>query len=38
LREVLGRVSETAARCQCLLVEGIGGLLVHLGRAIPWPI
>jgi dethiobiotin synthetase len=32
LREVLGRVSEIATRCQCLLVEGIGGLLVPLGE------
>jgi dethiobiotin synthetase len=32
LREVLKRISKAAARCQCLLVEGIGGLLVPLGE------
>jgi dethiobiotin synthetase len=32
LREVLERISWTADRCQCLLIEGIGGLLVPLGE------
>jgi dethiobiotin synthetase len=32
LGEVLRRIFEVAARCQCLLVEGIGGLLVPLGE------
>jgi dethiobiotin synthetase len=32
LREVLERISAVADRCQCLLIEGIGGLLVPLGE------
>jgi dethiobiotin synthetase len=32
LPEVLRRVNRLAARCQCLLIEGIGGLMVPLGE------
>ena len=32
LPEVLGRIRGVACRCQCLLIEGIGGLLVPLGE------
>lgn len=32
LREVLRRIRRLASRCECLLVEGIGGLLVPLGE------
>lgn len=32
LSEVIRRIKEMAARCECLLVEGSGGLLVPLGE------
>lgn len=32
LREVVRRIKEIAARCECLLIEGSGGLLVPLGE------
>jgi dethiobiotin synthetase len=32
LREVLRRIRGVARRCECLLIEGIGGLLVPLGE------
>jgi len=32
LREVLQRIRRIANRCQCLLIEGIGGVLVPLGK------
>lgn len=32
LKDALLRVREVAARCECLLVEGVGGLLVPLGE------
>jgi dethiobiotin synthase len=32
LPEVLRRIRRVAGRCQCLLIEGIGGLLVPLGE------
>lgn len=32
LREVVARIKEIAARCECLLIEGSGGLLVPLGE------
>jgi dethiobiotin synthetase len=32
LGEVVQRIKKTAARCECLLVEGSGGLLVPLGE------
>lgn len=31
LHEVVARIKEIAARCECLLIEGSGGLLVPLG-------
>jgi dethiobiotin synthetase len=33
LREVFRHVRRLAARCECLLVEGVGGLLVPLGES-----
>lgn len=33
LRDVLRNIQETAARCECLLIEGSGGLLVPLGES-----
>jgi dethiobiotin synthetase len=32
LPEVVRRIRQVASRCQCLLIEGIGGLLVPLGE------
>ena len=32
LQEVLRRIERVARRCECLLIEGIGGLLVPLGE------
>jgi dethiobiotin synthetase len=32
LPEVLRQINRIASRCQCLLIEGIGGLLVPLGK------
>jgi len=32
LGEVLGRINEIAVRCECLVIEGSGGLLVPLGE------
>ena len=32
LRDVLGRIKNLASRCQCLLIEGVGGVLVPLGE------
>ncbi len=32
LREVVRRIKEIAARCECLLIEGSGGLLVPLAK------
>jgi dethiobiotin synthetase len=32
LEEVVKRIKEIAARCECLLIEGSGGLLVPLGE------
>lgn len=32
LRDVLRRIADVASRCQCLLIEGSGGLLVPLGE------
>jgi dethiobiotin synthetase len=32
LREVVRRIKQIAARCECLLIEGSGGLLVPLGE------
>lgn len=32
LREVVQRIKEIAARCECLLIEGSGGLMVPLGE------
>ena len=32
LQDVLRRIRSVAGRCQCLLIEGIGGLLVPLGE------
>jgi dethiobiotin synthetase len=30
--EVLGRITRVASRCECLVIEGIGGVLVPLGK------
>jgi dethiobiotin synthetase len=32
LRQVLRQINRIASRCQCMLIEGIGGLLVPLGE------
>jgi dethiobiotin synthetase len=32
LQDVFRRIKRIASRCQCLLIEGIGGLLVPLGE------